>query len=355
MASPPVCPQCSQELVSPDALHLHCVSQTDHLYCAECRKLFFRPEFEALHRVSQAHDPTSAQVDVATCYVCNRDFPAWVKLMMHCVSKPDHFFCKKECGRVFTTASELREHMKRSGHRPDRPSKSFSDDFSCGSCSRQCFTEDELHEHLAAQHYWCFKCDRDFGTWAALHQHKISIAHKPRTSKCIMCHEKFKEPSSIAAHIESGRCNKSVTRHDVVSAVQALEVKPSILIHESRAIEAIEHGPGGEIASPNTLGLGMRSTTITTVSATEDAFDGDGYVCWVCERSFRDLEGLNKHLSSPAHDSLTFKCPRCENQFKMISSLIQHLESETCGLARITAVEDEANILSAQFARLLGF
>jgi hypothetical protein len=61
------------------------------------------------------------------------------------------------------------------------------------------------------------------------------------------------------------------------------------------------------------------------------------------------------HLSSPAHDDDEFKCPRCKRTYKLIPGLIQHIETEACGMARFEQVEDQANALTGQFARLLKF
>ena len=147
----------------------------------------------------------------------------------------------------------------------------------------------------------------------------------------------FKFPSSITLHIESGACN-NISRHQVTSAVHALNIAPTISLSHRIA------GPGGP-----------PRRTMIQYSATEQAFNGSGYECYLCHRIFRTLASLNTHLESAAHDDDEFQCPKCKNTFTLISGLIQHIESEVCGAARFKQVEDIATQLTGQFTRLLRY
>lgn len=168
-------------------------------------------------------------------------------------------------------------------------------------------------------------------------QHSASRVHKTRDLDCPLCKKSFALPSAIAHHIESGGCHKKIDRHRVTAAVHSMGVIPVI---------SLSHRLQG--SSPSNA-----PRRIVHYSASEQAFNGSSYECYVCHRTFRALGSLNTHLNSAAHDVDEFKCPKCSSKFKLISSLIQHIETEVCGLARFQQVEDHTSALTAQFSRLL--
>jgi len=162
-------------------------------------------------------------------------------------------------------------------------------------------------------------------------QHSSSPVHKTRDFECPLCPKRFKTPSSIALHIESGTCHK-FSRAQVTAAVHALKIVPTIPI--SRRIEG-------------------RMPPVVSYYATERAFNGIAYECYLCHRTFRTLSALNTHVNSPAHDANEFRCPKCEGEYKLISGLMQHIESEVCGIARFQVVGDFARDLTNQVKKRL--
>jgi hypothetical protein len=204
-------------------------------------------------------------------------------------------------------------------------------------------------------HNWCFPCSRDFATVQALnqvgqptptmtrlltsiHQHCLSPAHnEEKNFDCLFCDRAFKTPSAVAMDVESG-CHK-ITRHQVTAAVHKLKIVPTISV--SRRLE-------GPILPP---------AVIVTYSATQLAFNGSAYECYLCHRTYATLGRLNAHLNSPAHDADEFKCPnsKCKSEFKLISGLIQHIESGSCGLAKFKTVQSQFEKLTEQLSRTLKF
>jgi hypothetical protein len=188
-----------------------------------------------------------------------------------------------------------------------------------------------------SKHNWCFTCSRDFATAQALnqvrqptptmarlltplHKHLLSPGHsKEKNFDCLICDRAFKTPSAVAMHIESGCHN--ITRHQVTAFVHELKVVPTTSV--SRRLK-------GPI---------LPSAAIMT-SATQLAFNGYAYECYLCHHTFMTLERLNAHLNSPAHDADEFKClnPACKTEFKLISGLIQHIESGSCGLVKFNLI-----------------
>lgn len=134
-------------------------------------------------------------------------------------------------------------------------------------------------------------------------------------------------------HIESG--SHKITRHQVTVAVHKLGIVPTISV--ARRLEAPIEAPA----------------TIITYKATEEAFNGVSYECYLCGSTHATLGRLNTHLNSPAHDADEFKCPKCEAQFKLVSGLTQHIESGTCAIAKFKEVQGHFENLTDQFSRAL--
>jgi hypothetical protein len=109
------------------------------------------------------------------------------------------------------------------------------------------------------------------------------------------------------------------------------------------------------ISLPNRIKNGPSERSSATYTATPLAFNGKGYECYLCHRTFHKLYSLNDHLNSPAHDVEEFQCPKCQTRFTVVSALIQHIESETCGAAEFKQVDAYAAALTEQFTKLLKF
>ncbi|RDB28168.1 hypothetical protein Hypma_001532 [Hypsizygus marmoreus] len=278
---------------------------------------------------------------MAQCSDCNKVFRTSQALHAHCRDRADHAYCE-ECERLFVHSEALSEHRRNAPvHRSSDSNTTSSNDETpfCASCNRWFVDLKSLYQHLAnnSRHNWCFVCSRDFATETSLNQHMSSRVHNGYSFDCPLCSKSFKVPSSIAHHIESGGCDAKITRHQVKDAVHSIGIIPTISI--SRRLQSSSGG----------------TRTITTYSATELAFNGSTYECYLCHKTFRKLTYLNAHLASPAHDEDEFKCPGCKGKFKLISALVQHIESEACGMAKFKQVEDYATSLTEQFSRLLKF
>ena len=72
--------------------------------------------------------------------------------------------------------------------------------------------------------------------------------------------------------------------------------------------------------------------------ATERAWNGLYYECYLCHRTFGSLDALNQHLDSPRHGDKLYHCPTglrgCGAEFRTLSGFCQHVESEQCGVHR---------------------
>lgn len=90
--------------------------------------------------------------------------------------------------------------------------------------------------------------------------------------------------------------------------------------------------------------------------ATERAWNGQYYECYLCDREFNTLPALNQHVRSPAHEQKIYHCPKrsCSREYKLLSGLVQHIESESCGLMRFAQVQQQAkNGIQNMFGRMI--
>jgi hypothetical protein len=169
-------------------------------------------------------------------------------------------------------------------------------------------------------------------------KHAKSKVHQARDIGCPICKKKFTVPSAIALHIESGYCH-NISRQQVTKAIQSLKIAAPISLSHR-----IEYQSGS-----------ARTPRMISHTASDRAWNGHAYECYLCHRTFRTLASLNSHLASPVHDADEFGCPKCKRRYKLVSGLIQHIESEICGIARFDEVQKFAHDLSDQFRRLLTF
>ncbi|KAJ3878087.1 hypothetical protein F5051DRAFT_373416 [Lentinula edodes] len=282
------------------------------------------------------------------CNRCRRKFYSEQSFHTHCCNRNDHPYCVS-CRLPFRNIDDLHCHLYQ--YHDEDTSFSDSDCDSneenssnpcCHTCNRQFRSSASLYQHLAgsSRHNWCFVCSKDFSSPNALNQHSSSQVHRSRDIKCPLCSEQFKMASAIAQHIESGACHHAINRHTVTQAIHNLNLIPTISIN--RRIT------GNSESIPT-------SRAITTYSASECAYDGTAYECYLCDRTYNTLNALNAHLGSPAHDSKEFRCPKCQKQYSLISGLVQHIESEVCGVARFEGVREQMLELTSghHFQRML--
>ncbi|KAF8629323.1 hypothetical protein AX15_003506 [Amanita polypyramis BW_CC] len=309
-------------------------------FCRQCNRSFCDEQALSRHyRDSRVHNP------LPQCRQCNRQFVNSAALDQHLRSSLAHRPISKcyQCDRVFSDEMALSQHVYARHRTPT---------YYCHQCTKVFADEFALNQHLRDSpahkqvlrvvsytsrdsNTYCHICEKEFSTPSDLQRHNASPVHRPRVIDCFVCPSSFKTPSALAHHMESSCRNLPFNRHEVTSVIQGLNIIPSISLRS-----AIE-GPG------------VAARPLITYRATGTSFNGNGYQCHICSRTFHSLYSLDAHLNSPAHDENEFKCPKCNTQFKLISCLIQHLESKSCGLSSIEGVERRFRRITAQFSRAL--
>ncbi|KIL61132.1 hypothetical protein M378DRAFT_866856 [Amanita muscaria Koide BX008] len=222
--------------------------------------------------------------------------------------------------------------------------------YRCSACKKGFNNELSLNHHMRDSPVhkqvvkrtntdtFCTICEKRFQTPAALAQHNASPIHRQRNTSCFVCPSKFKTPSALAQHVESSCRQLPFNRHHITAFVQSLDIASTISLRSS--IEG-------------SLPVLQLSRPLITYQALPSSFNGSGYQCHICRKTFSVIQSLEAHLNSPVHDEDEFKCPKCNTRFKLISGLVQHLESASCGLSNVTDVERRFASLTAPFSRLL--
>ncbi|KAL1702126.1 hypothetical protein EV121DRAFT_210684 [Schizophyllum commune] len=223
----------------------------------------------------------------------------------------------------------------------------------CEECSVKFPSKEQLHRHNIKQHhYYCAPCKLSLCDEHALKQHNASLVQEPRQWACPLCASrkkskkkktkkqqekgKFKTPSALTEHLESG-VHPGVTRYHIIAATQALQTPAPVALH----------------ATPGTYSAPAPMKVIGGVATKASSWTGTAFQCDKCEKAFRTLSALNQHLASAVHDELEMICPGCTTEFALTSALVRHLESGVCGTATYASVQANARALIDTVSGLL--
>ncbi|KAJ7067493.1 hypothetical protein C8F01DRAFT_1019202 [Mycena amicta] len=249
------------------------------------------------------------------------------------------------CRRSFVNAQAFREHIQHSSaHREDPLAVPGHSQWQfdrgrpyCLECRKVYRDDNGLHDHYrqSKRHEYCEQCRRLFANTNELVSHLQSSDHVPPKIPCPMhvsnCRQWFVDGPSLIAHIDSG-CLPGMPREFLDRWVREYP----------RNRPAPPFVPAANDEEPDTGGAARHI-------ATQEAFNGWKYECYLCHGTFRLLSALNNHLrQSPLHkEDRGFTCSGtvCTRSFPTLASLWAHVESETCGVVRFkisgTAARDD--------------
>ncbi|KAJ5522910.1 zinc finger protein [Penicillium frequentans] len=261
-----------------------------------------------------------------------------------------HFRCC-ECHREFANGNALEQHRRDKTHRP-------------------------IRDKRIAQA--CCQCNRRFLTQAALEQHERSLAHHPISNlKCIdaLCQQKFKSPSSMLHHLESGACRSGMNREDINSIVSTYDTER--IISSQPAVDAFGddhreicdsgfdstaiHTPNSITLSTEALQSSREIPSMQVASQLESPVATLSSSCRECSKVFKSVQSLDKHQSSAAHAMRVFQCPisllhgnhgsASTRSFTTLSGLAQHVEAKAC-VGGIAMLRDAASYLESRFQQV---
>ncbi|KAI1393973.1 uncharacterized protein F4822DRAFT_439807 [Hypoxylon trugodes] len=226
------------------------------------------------------------------------------------------------CKREFAHWRSRDQHVDALGHQPL--------DFDCrGNGCNDCFSNSsDRRDHEAKTHSYCSDCQKSCGNPNNLRMHLNSRIHRGSSIQCPFCKTNYATATGLAHHLEGGRCSKAsfLNRDQIYKAVRAKD-------------------PTGMISKKL---IGWHGST--TYEATDKAWNGWAWECYLCNRTFNAKPGLDQHLQSPIHQQALYHCPDrngCGREFKTLAAVMNHLESESCGYTRFENVQKSvSNIVS---------
>ncbi|KAG5922929.1 hypothetical protein E4U42_005134 [Claviceps africana] len=207
------------------------------------------------------------------------------------------------CYREFATHQAVCQHMNALDH--------WAPVYPCETCDYEFRFEEDARDHMETYgHYrhYCKSCDRHFMNENCLRQASYTTA------------------SGLSHHLETGSCSRapSLNRETILRAIRQRDAHGLIT---NRQIE-------------------WRDEEHLDYKATNQAFNGVNWECYLCHREFGSRNGLNQHLSSPRHKEKAYKCPNtrggCQKLFASLAALFGHLESEQCSFMRFENVQKQA-------------
>lgn len=298
------------------------------------------------------------------CDSCTRCFHTAAACNQHMNDTGHHLYECDSCTRNFRTPHARDQHMTAINHwiysyECETCDARFSSDYACDahmddedhwSYPYQCETctlafraEDDLDEHQQDEgHYeqlYCKSCDRYFQSANNKDQHMKSRVHQGSTLPCPFCQKTFTTASGVSHHIETGSC-------------------PIARQLDRAAVHRIlgQRDPKGFITERL---IGWHDSSLSAEWDPNSAWNGQGYDCYICHRSFSTPHGLRQHITSPVHQAPLYHCPNqggsCGGRrFLTLAALFNHLESETCSFIKFAAVKRQATALfTGQSSRLL--
>ncbi|EPE08389.1 zinc c2h2 finger domain containing protein [Ophiostoma piceae UAMH 11346] len=233
------------------------------------------------------------------------------------------------CDRCFNSPGALDQHQDVKNHYA----------YECRRCDETWPSSKGRIEHEDEDHNYhhCSQCDRGFNSYNALQNHLRSRIHTGSNVACPFCRRNFATATGVTHHLERGSCPsaQNVNRDSMYKFVRRND--PSGSISKRLLTWDGEPEPGPALATA------------------DRAWNGSFFQCYICQRQFTKITGLNQHLQSSVHMQQLYHCPNheCRKDFKTLAALVNHFESESCGFMRFGQVQSGiSDMVSGQ--RLLG-
>ena len=269
-------------------------------YCYECDRYFNTISALQQHMSNSINHPWY-------CPTHHADFDTRVGLKEHWVQSLDHDYCQ-HCDIHFEDEEDLHIHFD-------------ENHYWCSSCNKFFINQKGLEEHYrqSPRHHYCVPCKRHFVSASNLAAHLNSSIHTPKNYMCPAkgCGLKFVSQSAVVLHLEAGTCKSGIDRAKLNKFVR-------------------ENDRNNLVTDPSRLLTGGNMDRDVKYYATDAAWDGYAYECYLCYGTYRSLAALNQHLASPRHQEKIYICrwDSCKTRFTTLSALCQHIESERCGISK---------------------
>ncbi|KAI9737164.1 MAG: hypothetical protein M1834_000757 [Cirrosporium novae-zelandiae] len=331
---------------------------TGHCYCPLCDKHFKTKEITKKHRPVAHNLP---------CGECWRRFVDQASLQEHKGRNDRDLYCEV-CDHIFNAITHFRDHQNSSRHinlRKQLLSQKMA--FYCCDCHKDFADETIFRQHLDCKHYkslskpYCEKCERFFVNQEALDQHLASLVHcSPSNIPCVAsenCKKRFKIPSALANHLESGACKSGMSKNELHRLVHAADTDHSITTRSMKKSMEILNSDGSSSMSSGSIIYTPTTSEIDEESCDELSNSWTILLPRPTDSSMENQEPLDtlaaltghvaSHVTSLSHDLVTFHCPlslfsnpdediekHSKRTFSTLGGLMQHIESGACKSGR---------------------
>ncbi|PGH08534.1 hypothetical protein GX51_01053 [Blastomyces parvus] len=270
------------------------------------------------------------------CETCTRTFYTQRACHQH-MNDTNHWppvFGCETCTRDFSSQHAAAQHMNALGHwLPKVP---------CETCQLKFHTDNDAAQHMKAKgHYkhYCAPCGIRFQNQNNLNMHLRSKVHQGSNVSCPFCQTKYTTASGVAHHLERGACPRApkLNRESILSEIRTRD-------------------PHGVITNKQ-IAWHEEEAEVTYL-ATDRAWNGRAWECYLCHATFKGRNALNSHVNSAVHKQKVYHCPnagaKCGRQYSTLGALFNHLESESCSFIRFDNVQRQVGGI-LQGNRLIGF
>ncbi|KMU92022.1 hypothetical protein CIHG_09829 [Coccidioides immitis H538.4] len=194
----------------------------------------------------------------------------------------------ENCSHHFNTQCACEQHMNNTDH--------WLPEFECETCSHPFKTQRACEQHMDALGHQEPKVPCD---------HLNSRIHRGASVPCHFCGKKYTSASSVTHHLELGscRCAKGVNHTSILHAIQQRD--PHHIITDKQ--------------------IEWYKEDVSKYLATDLAYNGFFWECYLCHAEFGTKGALNAHINSPAHSQRMYHCPKCRKKFKSLAGLLKQL------------------------------
>ncbi|KAF7312751.1 C2H2-type domain-containing protein [Mycena indigotica] len=341
------CRKCHREFKTEQVLHEHYQHSGRHHYCTSCNRLFDHRDALQTHLRSSDHPPPRIPCPLKRCQSdAFLDEPALISHL------------SAGCGATLRLdAQQIARYIDNYYKQHDPASTFVFVDPAPGTpaVTDRCWNGSKFE---------CFLCSKQFPSMGRLKTHLFSPAHEdPSAYKCrrLTCRQKFDDLGSFWEHVGSEICGvrRFRTKEGQVLATDSKKLEAAqpqsqpafadnanndkLVLPANQQLLRVQ----STLPDPKRISFKSQLTpqlahTAETADAghlaTDNAWNGSKYECYLCHHTFRLGTALNNHLRQhPRHaPDHGYTCPgtTCARPFATLPALWAHVDTEECGVSR---------------------
>ncbi|KAH8287261.1 hypothetical protein KR054_005112 [Drosophila jambulina] len=273
-------------------------------------------------QLSKRYEEAIASYMSASCDLCDFSAQYLSELKTHFLDVHQREYYIKCCGKVFTRASKLMDHIRKHVN----PKL-----FTCTICQKSLNSQDYLATHIETVHnkvaqigkvlkFPCPKCERTFSSERRMANHLAKHDTDQLEHTCEICCKSFANVHRLRRHIQS--IHEDLHRHVCDICGKKFKFKPSferhLLEHQGVVAPAVECPVCG-VWLKNEHSLRLHRFT----------HDSTDTVCPHCGKTCTSRTALRGHVKYAHKLTTNLQCTYCEKSFKQQRNLDEHMAIHT--------------------------